>query len=69
MDSYFARPNIIAVCPVRPWSQGSLQALGIAKVWSGKARLPNVERLWKDYRHPSSPSLSAEIGRDTTLSS
>lgn len=69
MDSYHTCANIIAACPVRPWSQGSLQALGIAKVWSGKARLPNVERLWKDYRRPSLPSLSGEIGQDTTPSS
>ena len=30
------------------WGTG-FQALGIAKVWSGKARLPSIERMWKEY--------------------
>jgi hypothetical protein len=28
---------------------GQYQALGFAKIWGGKARLPNERRLWEEY--------------------
>ena len=31
------------------WDMAAFQSLGIAKVWSGKARLPSAERMWKEY--------------------
>ena len=34
---------------VHPWGLGAYQALGVAKVWSGKARLPSKENMWKEY--------------------
>ena len=68
MDSYFTRAETIAACPVNLWNHGEMQALSLAKVWSGRARLPNVERLWKEY-HPVSQddSFINQLGQDTTL--
>jgi len=60
---YIPDPTL-AFSTVRPWTQGRLQALGIAKIWSGKARLPNVERLWEEYYVPGSPSITSELEGD-----
>jgi len=31
------------------WETSPLQSLAFAKVWSGKARLPSIDRMWKEY--------------------
>lgn len=42
---------------MHPFGLGGHQALGVAKVWSGKARLPSKENMWKEY-----PGAGREIG-------
>ncbi|KAF7362502.1 Dimethylaniline monooxygenase [Mycena venus] len=32
------------------WSMGEYFAIGLARVWSGTAKLPNQQDMWKDYR-------------------
>lgn len=44
---------------VIPWEQGPYQALGFAKVWAGKARLPSVQRMWNQY--PGAGKLLYEL--------
>lgn len=34
---------------VDPWMLGRYQALGFAKVWSKKARLPSIKNMWAAY--------------------
>ncbi|WVQ68656.1 uncharacterized protein L199_006865 [Kwoniella botswanensis] len=45
---YIPDPTL-AFANVRPWTFGRYQSLAFAKVWKGTARLPNKERLWKQY--------------------
>lgn len=33
----------------RPWQMGQYQALGLAKSWKGKARIPSTSVMWKEY--------------------
>lgn len=46
---HYIRDPTIAFCDVPPWSLGEMQALGLARTWSGKARLPNESRMWDEY--------------------
>jgi len=32
-----------------PWTLGQFAALGYARVWSGKARLPTIKKMWETY--------------------
>ncbi|KAF8309278.1 FAD/NAD(P)-binding domain-containing protein [Clavulina sp. PMI_390] len=47
---YIDDPTLF-VCTEGPWRDrvAYLQALGAARVWSGKARLPTIEQMWKTY--------------------
>ncbi|KZW01900.1 FAD/NAD(P)-binding domain-containing protein [Exidia glandulosa HHB12029] len=36
----------------RPWTVGTLAALAVARTWSGKARLPNLQKRWEQYNGP-----------------
>lgn len=40
---------IVRTGTVHPWGLGGYQSLGVAKVWSGKARLPSTANMWKEY--------------------
>ncbi|WWC93187.1 hypothetical protein V866_000020 [Kwoniella sp. B9012] len=45
---YIPDPTL-AFVNVRPWTFGRYQSLAFAKIWKGTARLPNKDRLWKQY--------------------
>lgn len=32
-----------------PWTLAQYQALGFARSWNGKARLPSQEQMWREY--------------------
>lgn len=34
---------------VHPYGLGVYQALGVAKTWSQKARIPSIPEMWKEY--------------------
>ncbi|KAJ7060675.1 FAD/NAD-P-binding domain-containing protein [Mycena amicta] len=46
---YIHDPTLAYMHAIRPWTHGRYQAAGIARVWTGKARLPSRERMWGDY--------------------
>ncbi|KZV64546.1 FAD/NAD-P-binding domain-containing protein [Peniophora sp. CONT] len=45
---YIPDPTL-AFTNTRPWTTLRYQALGIAKIWEGTARLPNEAELWRQY--------------------
>ncbi|KAF8308299.1 FAD/NAD(P)-binding domain-containing protein [Clavulina sp. PMI_390] len=47
---YIDDPTLL-LCTKFPWAVGTLQyqALGAAKVWSRKARLPSIAKMWQSY--------------------
>ncbi|KAF8323419.1 FAD/NAD(P)-binding domain-containing protein [Clavulina sp. PMI_390] len=45
---YIPDPTL-AISTLFPWDHGPFQATGFARVWSGKARLPSIERMWAAY--------------------
>lgn len=40
---------MISIIVGDPYTFGRLQATGFAKSWSGKARLPTQEEMWREY--------------------
>ncbi|KAJ7090966.1 FAD/NAD-P-binding domain-containing protein [Mycena crocata] len=46
---HYIRDPTIAYTLMRPWTHGRYQAATFAKVWTGKARLPNQGQMWKEY--------------------
>ncbi|KAF8311493.1 FAD/NAD(P)-binding domain-containing protein [Clavulina sp. PMI_390] len=47
---YIDDPTLM-ICTAGPWrdAAGTYLALGAARVWSGKARLPSIAKMWKSY--------------------
>ncbi|VDB96834.1 unnamed protein product [Peniophora sp. CBMAI 1063] len=45
---YIPDPTL-AFTNTRPWTTLRYQALGLAKIWEGTARLPNEAELWRQY--------------------
>ncbi|KAI0821409.1 FAD/NAD-P-binding domain-containing protein [Irpex lacteus] len=46
--NYIPDPTL-AFTTVRPWTAGKWQSYGLAKIWSGTARIPNEAELWRQY--------------------
>ncbi|KAF8309279.1 FAD/NAD(P)-binding domain-containing protein [Clavulina sp. PMI_390] len=57
---YIDDPTLL-LCNTNPWTISALQyqALGTAKVWSGKARLPSSRRMWESY--PGAGNILVEL--------
>jgi hypothetical protein len=49
--------------PVTPWTLGYYQALGIARSWAEKARLPSIRRMWETNPGPGR-ELPALLGHE-----
>ncbi|KAJ7471623.1 FAD/NAD-P-binding domain-containing protein [Mycena galericulata] len=47
---YIHDPTLAYTSVSRPWRHGRYQSYGFAKVWTGKARLPSHEQMWRDYQ-------------------
>ncbi|KAJ7823079.1 FAD/NAD-P-binding domain-containing protein [Mycena olivaceomarginata] len=47
---YIHDPTLAYMLTGRPWIHGGYQGYAFAKVWTGKARLPSREQMWRDYR-------------------
>ncbi|KAJ7289100.1 FAD/NAD-P-binding domain-containing protein [Mycena rebaudengoi] len=47
---HYIRDPTLAYSLVRPWTHGRYQSAGFAKVWTGRARLPNQQQMWKEYK-------------------
>ncbi|VDB96836.1 unnamed protein product [Peniophora sp. CBMAI 1063] len=46
--NYIPDPTL-AFTNTRPWTTTRYQALGLARIWQGTARLPNEAELWRQY--------------------
>ncbi|KAF8309307.1 FAD/NAD(P)-binding domain-containing protein [Clavulina sp. PMI_390] len=57
---YIDDPTLL-FCTDLPWGGGLVgyQALGAARVWAGKARLPSITRMWKMY--PGAANLLRDV--------
>ncbi|KAJ7730490.1 FAD/NAD-P-binding domain-containing protein [Mycena maculata] len=47
---YIDDPTLAYTSLGRPWTHGRYQSYGLAKVWTGTARLPNQKQMWQDYQ-------------------
>ncbi|KAJ7474925.1 FAD/NAD-P-binding domain-containing protein [Mycena latifolia] len=46
---HYIHDPTLAYTSVRSWTHGGYQSYGFAKVWTGKARLPNQKQMLEDY--------------------
>ncbi|KAJ7488272.1 FAD/NAD-P-binding domain-containing protein [Mycena latifolia] len=47
---HYIHDPTLAYTSALPWTHGRYQSYAFAKVWTGKARLPNHQRMWQDYQ-------------------
>ncbi|KAF8133469.1 hypothetical protein K438DRAFT_2128631 [Mycena galopus ATCC 62051] len=47
---YIDDPTLVYSLYGDPWTHGAYVNYAFAKVWTGKARLPSRERMWRDYQ-------------------
>ncbi|KAJ7333258.1 FAD/NAD-P-binding domain-containing protein [Mycena albidolilacea] len=48
---YIHDPTLAYMFTGNPWTHAGYQGYAFAKVWTGKARLPSRERMWRDYEN------------------
>ncbi|KAJ7128044.1 FAD/NAD-P-binding domain-containing protein [Mycena filopes] len=47
---HYIRDPTLAYSTVLAWTHGRYQSAGFARVWTGKARLPSQQQMWKEYK-------------------